>query len=253
MKKIFSIYLTIILLITPYIKAEATENIVNTEGSTNIRVIADLTTSFEVILPSTLTIEDFGDTTFYIKGDGILSEYEFLCIDLQDSITMTESNNETKYISIRSDKEGFFKEDFLQDDGGTITCFVDSKMLPSGYWTGDLNVNVSVKDLCGLHSSVNFDSLTFKTIVQNKTTGEIITYSTREAFYYMDSYNYIYNDHKNMECYIYQRMTDGTWKTTSEYMENITISMDDYIIIHNNYDILDSMCVYAFQKKQCSN
>ena len=252
MKKIISILLAFIIL-SSYIKVEAAENTVSSEGNISVQVTADLSSVFEVRIPTELSISEYADYTFDIIGKGRISNYEFLDINLPKVVAMTSSDNQTEDVKLYSDNEGFLNSDLQKEEGSSLCCTMNTMSLPSGHWTGDFDVNISVKDLCYLNDSVSMDTLWYKTIVRNNETGEIIYYSTKDPFYFMDTKDYIYNDIEGMTCITYKRNSNGEWQITSGYMKDVVIDIDDYTIIHNNYNILDNMLVYVYQSKQCLN
>ena len=238
MKKILSISLVFILLITSFIEVNATETTITTEGDQNISVIADVSAVFEVTVPSSISITDFDTTEFDIKGTGNISKYEYLSISIPNTVKMECEGEYSENLPITTSSDRFLREELMSNDGGTISCSIDSSTLPSGSWIGSLDINISIKDLYyRLPDTVTYYQYV---TVFKRSSGNIEIWTTQKPMYYKHYSGqspYLENDESWNDCIQYIVYPDGTIKTNSSGQFGGRDIYLDGSIIYCNYDI----------------
>lgn len=245
MKKILSISLIFVLLITSFIKVNAAETTITTEGDQNISVIADVSAVFEVTVPSSISITDFDTTEFDIKGTGNISKYEYLSISIPNTVKMECEGEYSENLPITTSSDRFLREELMSNDGGTISCSIDSSTLPSGSWTGEFNINISVKDLYyRLPDTINYNYP--YTIVTRFVDGTIQIWNHEKPLYYYEPSGAYYagtlnaqNTISGSRCNRYKENTEGNWvvDSSSTIYSSSPFACHQYTIIYCNYDI----------------
>lgn len=247
MKRLFCFILSITILLIPCSYSFA-ETIINTEGTQNISVIADVSAVFEVTVPSSISITDFDTTEFDIKGTGNISKYEYLSISIPDTVKMECEGEYSENLPITTSSDRFLREELMSNDGGIITCSIDSSTLPSGSWTGAIDINISVEDLYYRLP----DTITYNypyTTVTKFVDGTIQIWNHAKPLYYYEPSGSYYAGTLNAQdtnsgtmFNRYKKNNEGNWEVdwSSTIYSSTPIACHQYTVIYCNYDIYKS-------------
>ena len=263
MKKILSVLLPIILLLTPNLTVFASDTIINSDGPQAVPVTADVVATFEITVPSAIHITDFGMTEFLIKGTGNISKYEYLSIDIPSTVNMTCVGEYSENLPIIKSSDRFLREQLMSDEGSTITCSIDSSTLPSGSWIGSLDIYISVEDLYYRIPDTITYNFTYTTVVKNISDGSVILYDHAKPLYFHGAKGDYTKGTINTQnssavtwFYSYTKNSEGVWEfiekdsfSTSSTGERIDLKQ--YEILYCNYDIYHGSTGELWQTKMC--
>lgn len=250
MKKILSVLLPIILLLTPNLTVFASDTIINSEGSQAVPVTADVVATFEITVPSAIHITDFDETEFLIKGTGNISKYEYLSVDIPNTVNMTCVGEYSENLPITKSSDRFLREELMSDEGGTITCSIDSSTLPSGSWVGSLNINVSVKDLY-YRLPDTLDYYTYTIVIKNIYDNSLQIVTAEVPVQYNPTTGKLGNATEWKYCRIHKEQNDGTWSTEGGWYTSEYRLASSYNIIYSNHDIINTSTGEVWQTKLC--
>lgn len=147
MKKILVIATIITLILSTGMYANASESVIRSEGNYNISVSANLTSIFEITIPSVIVLNAGDVTEFQIKGKGAVSESEYLHIGIPQTVNMKAEGQYSENLKIIASDNKFTREQLASNNGGVITCSIDSSPLPNGAWSGKIIISISKEEI----------------------------------------------------------------------------------------------------------
>ena len=146
MKKTLTTILVTSLIVSAGMYANAADQVIDEEGTANVEIVADVSSTFEVLIPDLVEITEREVKEFKITGSGNIASTEYLEIDMPDTVTMSTTGKDDMALDLSIDKTEFTSEELAADDGVTANCSVDASDLSSGVWTGNAEVGVTLKD-----------------------------------------------------------------------------------------------------------
>lgn len=246
----FTTIITTILLIVamPNLYSKAADMTVTTEGTTTIPVTADVSAVFEVTFPSEITITNYNVKEFEIRGSGSISAYEYLEVSLPSKINLESDTGYYTELNLTQSDTKFTRETMTLDDYGIIHCSIDCGGLSSGFWEGDLEVEISIKNLYYKLPN-NYEYFDYIIVAKNKTAknpdgSDYISIQTSN-FPYVYSYANISNS--NNSGVFYQNVEYNC--ETFQYASNM--ECEHWEIIYCNHDIINAQTGEIWQTRLC--
>ena len=147
MRKLLSVLLVLSLSLIPMAKANAAEQVVDSEGSYDIDIIVEIPSTFEVTMPDLVEITKKEVKGFTITGTGNISASQYLEIGMPSTVTMSTEGKNDVQLNLSIDKTRYSQTELAADGGVTSNCSVDATSISSGVWRGSAEVTVTLKNL----------------------------------------------------------------------------------------------------------
>ena len=238
MKKIILTLLTITLLFTPYMNIYAAENI-SIEGSHNIQVYADVTSTFEITLPSVIKSTESGIKEVSFHNKGKISSTEYLEITIPKNVTLTSDTKEDIIANLTL-SQNLFNSNELSGEGTDAVLSIDASKLQSGEYEGAFDVNVRLTKY-NYQLPEGLDFKPYIIVYRNSETNAEIIATTDCKLEYNPGYNcvgyYEQSPVQNVTSYAKLPGSD-TWTKSSGTLGPQLIQMS-YEILYCNYDIIN--------------
>ena len=156
---VISIVSIVLLVIVPYMNVYANEVILNENNNEQVvDLTATVISTFEVKVPTSIHIVELGIIPFEIKGKGELGQYEYISVEVPDSVRMVSDDDHFQFLTITKSGDRFTYEDIVDDKEATLNYTIDSSKLLTGNWTGSFTINASIQDLYfRLPASISFE------------------------------------------------------------------------------------------------
>lgn len=240
MKKILLTILTITLLFTPYMNIYAAE-VVSTEGNHNIQVYADVTSTFEVTLPSVINITESGIKEVSFNNKGKISSTEYLEITIPKNVTLTSDTKEDVIANLTL-SQNLFNSNELSGEGMDAILSIDASELQSGEYEGTFDVNVRLtKYNYQLPEGLNFKP--YIIVYHNNDTNKDIIFTTDCELQYNPGFNCIgYYGQGTQPALVYNYdSSNDTWiEDNTVYTVSVQSIKSNYEILYCNYDIINT-------------
>ena len=238
------------------INANATENVnnsletkINDDNSQNILIEGDIVTSFEITIPSMVSLAYDDTTSFEIKGKGNLTKYEYLSVSIPKTVNMKSAGRYSENLKIVSDGNKFTSEQLASDEGGVIHCSINSGILPTGSWSGTMTILVSMEDVYYRIPDANTINYEYSYITATKNGNNVFVYNHQDPLYYFEptsTYTKGYVTGLGLHFNFtktYKLQSDGSWtlysdKSLNENSVSNKISLNQETIVYSNYDIM---------------
>lgn len=251
MKRILLIVTLIAVFISTGMHTYAADIVTSEEGNNDVSVLADIISVFEVTVPSVVALSDGDVTEFQIKGKGDIGKYEYLHISFPKTVTMKAEGRYDEKLKITTSSDRFTSEQLASNDGGIINCSLNSRVLPTGSWSGETTVTVSLKYMFYRIPDTIVYNYPYTTVVKSKTDGTVYLYNHQQPFYHYVAVS------GGSGAYAYERLTSGNSSVAyKRYKENGTdwaqdgsassfspssygIELAKFEILYCNYDIMD--------------
>ena len=246
MKKILLTITTIIMIMSIGMCANATEHVVGNVGSHDIPIQAEVISSFEITIPSIITLTDEYISEFDIKGKGIVTKYEYIGVSIPTSVHVSSDGQYGETLAIISDGDRFTKEQLTSDEGGIIHCSINAKSLPTGVWNGEVLISISLEDMYYRIPDTITYSYPYTTV--SKWGKDIYLWNHSTPLYYYEpksgySEGYITGGSSGNNTNKYILQSDGSWKldtgnnALNDGSVGRKISLSQQEILYSNYDI----------------
>lgn len=166
---------------------EGNESNTETSQEGKIKFLADIGSWFEVSIPNAFKILDLRNVlNFSVNGD--ISGTEALSVTTEESVIMTNENNDELVADILMEKNNFSFDDLAKNTKSSINISVDK--LPAGKFTGDLPIYIKLVSLERNEDDIITGTLT-DTINYRLKDGVLTISGTGD----MPDYNYTYEEY----------------------------------------------------------
>lgn len=234
-KAIIGLLLCSIIIGFMDIKSNAAEQVVDS-GSATINVSANIQSVFEVAVPDSVEITERGVKEFDIVAKGFTQRTEILYLNISDTMTMTSGGNSIN-LPVAIDKDSFYYDELIIEDGTTTKCRIDASRLSSGPYTGELEVDIQLKNF-ELPEGLNLRPL----IVVYKDSSNkyhIVSVESKDILTYKESSGYIgYNGNGIASAIQYHEDANGVFQGgTEDRIWDLVIHEPSVNLIYSNYDI----------------
>lgn len=238
MKKIILTLLTITLLFTPYMNIYAAENI-SIEGSHNIQVYADVTSTFEITLPSIINITESGIKEVSFHNKGKISSTEYLEITIPKNVMLTSDTKEDVIANLTL-SQNLFNSNELSGEGTDAVLSIDASELQSGEYEGAFDVNVRLtKYNYQLPEGLNFKP--YIIVYRNSETNAEIIATTDCKLEYHPGFSCIgyYEQNPTQYATLYTKSVGSSNWSESSGNVGVQFIKANYEILYCNYDIMN--------------
>ena len=142
LKQLLATALAVPFMLSTTLPANA-ETVLNAAGNASVVVSSNVTSTFEVRIPDSVTLAKDG-TNVPIYGSGDIGGDETLHITTDDTLTMSSVGKENVILDLSQDVTAFSCEEVAANCTSTISISAVPDTMSAGNWTGTMNVNVNL-------------------------------------------------------------------------------------------------------------